>query len=436
MATHRTFTPEFAGSSPVDATQEEVILVAVLRDGYYRLHGVSSSQTPSGPKESVLSAEVVLRSQSGTDVPLNPVEQMQLAQYYAPSSLLPGHLRNKPENVFVILSGARALNVPGFWALQSMFVVDGKLSMSADLMRALVLRAGHKVRTIENPRERSATVTIIRNDDPDFEFSYTFSMEDAKTAELLGKANWKKYPRPMLVARATSAAVRTHCSDVLFGVIYTPEELGAEVNEDGAIIDGEVDDGNSETPSLKQVALMEQAKIAIEAFDISAGEQDLKKAGDIYVNARDRLGKHLSHPNDRALTIEFAWANRLLAEIERVTPVKDRKIPLEAGQERLRLIWVVASGTGMKEYETPVSGSGKISLQQLILDTISAVEKAASEHHAETNEEAIQMLKDGGIEGTVIDQTPADEYNSSETIRAEAESEVAKKARESWQENA
>jgi hypothetical protein len=62
-----------------------------------------------------------------------------------------------------------------------------------------------------------------------------FTLEDAKKA---GTKNLDKFPRNMLFARAMSNGVKWYTPDVMNGnAVYTPEELGADVDEDGNIID-------------------------------------------------------------------------------------------------------------------------------------------------------------------------------------------------------
>lgn len=173
-----------------------------------------------------------------TDVPNDFRAVMHMAEVLSGSDLLPTALRRKPANVLLVLCGARALRVPAFWALQSMHVIEGKLTMSAELMRALVLRAGHRFTVLERTVQRA--VVEIHRKDRDKPYRAEFTINDAKTAELLGKGNWKKYPAAMLVARATGIAVRDECPDELFGVAYTPDELGAVTNEDGEPLEGEV----------------------------------------------------------------------------------------------------------------------------------------------------------------------------------------------------
>lgn len=166
-----------------------------------------------------------------SDVPLSFDQQMRMAEILAASTLLPKHLRGQPANVLVVMQGARALNIPAFWAFQSLHVIEGRLSMAADLMRALVLAAGHTFRVVERTRER-AVVEIHRKDrDTPYRADYTY--QEAVEAKLVDKANWKGYRRAMLVARATGIAVRDECPEVLFGVLYTPDELGVDTDGDG-----------------------------------------------------------------------------------------------------------------------------------------------------------------------------------------------------------
>jgi len=47
-------------------------------------------------------------------------------------------------------------------------------------------------------------------------------------------SSWEKYPQNMLFARAISSGVRIYCPDVFNGnLVYVPEEMGAQVDEDG-----------------------------------------------------------------------------------------------------------------------------------------------------------------------------------------------------------
>jgi len=108
-------------------------------------------------------------------------------------------------------------------------------------MQALVRRAGHRVRGGYDAKAALGWAEIIRRDDPEFTYRAEFSMEDAKRAAVLGKDNWKNYPRAMMKARAMAEVCREACADVLSGVAYLPDELGP------VVVDAE-EDGPPETP--------------------------------------------------------------------------------------------------------------------------------------------------------------------------------------------
>jgi hypothetical protein len=129
-------------------------------------------------------------------------------------------------------------------AITGVHVIEGKPSASAGLISALVRRAGHKLRVRGN--SKTATCTIIRADDPDYVFEVTWTLRSnkddnpsAEEAQLLGKQVWRNYPASMLKSRAITQCARDACEEALFGLHYTPEELGAEVDEDGMVI-GEI----------------------------------------------------------------------------------------------------------------------------------------------------------------------------------------------------
>lgn len=136
-----------------------------------------------------------------------------------------------------ILAG-RELGFGPFAAVRGIHIIQGAPSVSANLMAAAVKssrRYDYRV------REHTAQVCRIeffeRADSGKWEpvgFS-EFSVEDAKRA---GTKNMDKYPKNMLFARAMSNGVRFYCPDVFSGVsVYTPEELGADVDADGDIVD-------------------------------------------------------------------------------------------------------------------------------------------------------------------------------------------------------
>ena len=161
--------------------------------------------------------------------------KMSYAQAMAGSNLLPASYRNSPANLLFALEYAEALGVAPIHAITSIHVISGKPSASADLIAATIRKAGHKLRIVGD--DTYAEARLIRADDPEFEYVARWDMDKARKAGL-NTATWKSYPGAMLRSRAITEVGRMGASDALFGVQYTPEELGAEVDKEGVPLTG------------------------------------------------------------------------------------------------------------------------------------------------------------------------------------------------------
>lgn len=151
-------------------------------------------------------------------------DRIEHAKVVAQSSLIPAEYRGKPADIVWAMDIGDALGVPYTQVMQSMVVARGKMTMSADLMGAVVRRAGHRLRLREDGD--SVTATLIRADDSDYEFTVTWDKAKAQAAGLWGsRGPWQQYPRQMLRARAITEVCRQGASDALAGTVYTPEEM-------------------------------------------------------------------------------------------------------------------------------------------------------------------------------------------------------------------
>lgn len=183
--------------------------------------------------------------------------KLQYAHELANSGLLPGSYRRQPANVLWAIEYAEMLRLPPMAAMTGVHVIDGKPTASAALISALVRKAGHKLRIGYDEATMTGWAEIVRSDDPDYTFRSEWNLQRAVTAELCivkdgkpfavdknGKSlPWRKFFPSMTKARATTEVARDACEEVLFGLHYTPEELGAEVDEDGIPVAQVVDEG-------------------------------------------------------------------------------------------------------------------------------------------------------------------------------------------------
>ena len=158
----------------------------------------------------------------------------------APSTILPTAYRGNAANAFVAAETGAALGLEPLQALASIAVINGRATLSSDLMAAVIRRAGHTLRIVENNPE-SVTATLIRADDKKFEFTVTWDKDKAVKAGLWGQRGpWSQYPTQMLRARAITEVARQGASEALMGMIYSPEDFGATMTETGEVIEAEI----------------------------------------------------------------------------------------------------------------------------------------------------------------------------------------------------
>jgi hypothetical protein len=177
--------------------------------------------------------------------------------------MVPQDLRGRPDAVVAVMMSGYELGIAPMQALQSINLIQGKPSLSAELMRALILQAGHQI--IVEATNEAASAQFRRRDWPAEKWSeIVFTIDDAKRAGLVewferwetnqgGKRykrvwnphgpderpawvdedrtehrfgdNYFSRPRSMLTARATSEVARNSFADVLAGLSYTPDEV-------------------------------------------------------------------------------------------------------------------------------------------------------------------------------------------------------------------
>jgi len=171
-----------------------------------------------------------LRNAAQDSIDLAPAA-WQLANKVAGTDFVPKALRGKPDAVLACILTGSEVGISPMKSLSMIHIVDGRPAMAAELMRAIVLDAGHDIWIEE---QSSTRVTIGgQRAGSSRETKVTWTMDDAKRANLSGKQNWRNYPRAMLLARATSELCRAVFPDVLAGISHTVEELtdGDEIPE-------------------------------------------------------------------------------------------------------------------------------------------------------------------------------------------------------------
>ncbi|HSG61632.1 MAG TPA: hypothetical protein VLA24_09385 [Pseudomonadales bacterium] len=119
-----------------------------------------------------------------------------------------------------------------FTSANGIQVIQGRPALSANLMAAAIKGHPHYNYKVREMTDANVSLEFFY-DDESLGLS-PFSIADARRA---GTKNLDKFPRNMLFARAISNGVKWYCPDVFSGnAVYTPEELGANVDEEGEYI--------------------------------------------------------------------------------------------------------------------------------------------------------------------------------------------------------
>ncbi len=171
-------------------------------------------------------AELVTTGEWGMQLePRSMLEAKQLAVDIYASRLFSQY--GTPQAVLAVVLAGRELGLQAMAALRGMHIIDGKPALSADLIRALVIRSGAaKYFRCSARSATSATFETQRGDDPPM--SLTFTIEEARTAWSKSDAAWKdsgwgKNSADMVVARAGAKLARLVYPDIVFNIYESSE---------------------------------------------------------------------------------------------------------------------------------------------------------------------------------------------------------------------
>lgn len=155
------------------------------------------------------------------------------------SGFLPTSIKSVENAIAIILMG-RELNIGPMASLQAINIIQNKPAVSPQLMLALIKRSGQLEDIKLETGADGATCTMKRKGNSPY--TVTFGPKEAKALGLHGKDNYVKQAATMYQWRAVAAAARAVFPDVILG-LYTPDEMGAEVDPDsGESMDYSIDD--------------------------------------------------------------------------------------------------------------------------------------------------------------------------------------------------
>lgn len=173
-------------------------------------------------------------------------EAMRFAEILSKSSIVPKDFSGNPGNILVAIQWGLELGLQPMQAMQNIAVINGRPALWGDAVIALVRSSPLCEYIYETDDGETATCRVKRRGED--EQVRTFSMADAKAANLLGKAGpWTQYPKRMRQMRARAFALRDVFPDVLRGM-----PVAEEVQD---MVPAERDMGSAQRPAPQQAQL-------------------------------------------------------------------------------------------------------------------------------------------------------------------------------------
>ena len=182
-------------------------------------------------------------------------DDMQVARMLVKSGAF-GDVREVAQALAKIQAG-REFGFTPVQSLAGIHFIQGRLSMGANLIASAIKRSRHRAgrngydyRVVELSDagckleffELMSTVRTVKRANGDVEETPTtervslgLSTFNASDAKRQATKNLDKFPRNMLFARSLTNGARWYTPDVFGGAVYTPDELGAQVDEIGRV---------------------------------------------------------------------------------------------------------------------------------------------------------------------------------------------------------
>lgn len=136
----------------------------------------------------------------------------KFASYICDTDFVPQAVRgNAPGAAAIILAG-REMGIPPMMSLQHIHLIKGRPGQSAQLMRGMVLAAGHEIKDVESTDTRCVIDGRRRGEEQWTRVTYT--ADQARRASI----DIRAYPEDKLYARATTRLCRRKFADVIGGL--------------------------------------------------------------------------------------------------------------------------------------------------------------------------------------------------------------------------
>lgn len=142
-------------------------------------------------------------------------------------------VKSMAQAVVKVMAGAE-LGIPPFASMTGINIVQGKPALGANVIATLVKNDPRYDYRVVKCDTQECILEWYENGKK--YGTSNFTIQEAQAAGLTSKDVWKKYPSDLLFARALTRGARRFAPGIFGGSpVYTPDELGADVDPEGYI---------------------------------------------------------------------------------------------------------------------------------------------------------------------------------------------------------
>ena len=217
-----------------------------------------------------------------------------------------GAYRGKPDEITAAILTGQELGLQPMTALKSIDVIQGQPALRAHAMRAIVQHQGHEIELVES--DDVHCIMRGRRKGAEGWQQVVWDIPRARLLGLLGKDQWKKQPKTMLIARATGELCRLIAADALHGLPYAAEEVDGYVYGEiapakaplsvGALTAPVSEPTPAATPDVVDVDTDDEHAAAVLELRNFGEDQGI---GDIDLLAYEALGAPIEHVSAQAI---------------------------------------------------------------------------------------------------------------------------------------
>lgn len=239
-----------------------------------------------------MQTKALSRRQPTSFAPKTFSEAVAFATQIAGTNFVPSSYKGKPDEILAAIQYGAELGMAPMTCLNSLVVIQGKVTMYASTMRALVEASGLMEKCSVSYQDKPPLATVVVRRVGREDETYTFGRKDAEDAGLANREMYKKYPRRMYVSRAMSFALRDEFADILKGLMGAEEmdEAGTVIQHSEEFADAPVE-SDTAVESEDEATYQIYAEICKEAAQTGEFKALCKAAGEATDKHKVRLFK-------------------------------------------------------------------------------------------------------------------------------------------------